>query len=127
MEFKNKKKLRFIYYTCTAITLVSMLIFGFLDFIGNKYILESSQKLGFPPYFVRLIGFFKLFGFLGYFWNYKFSKELKEWIYFGFFIELFTAFICHIFIKDSFLIIILPLIFILPLLVSYILYKRYYV
>ncbi len=77
------------------------MVFGILDLTDNKLILEKAKYLGYPIYFVKLAGIFKILGCLLFFWPYKYSREIKKWIYFGFFIELLTGFISHWVMADS--------------------------
>ncbi|WP_456868263.1 DoxX family protein [Galbibacter sp. BG1] len=103
----------------TTFILISMFVSGILDIMLNKSILVNAKRLGFSTYFVRTIGVLKIIVCLGYFWPFRFSEKIKKLIYFGFFIELFIGLLCHICNGDTLLISIFPVLFIIPLLISY--------
>ncbi len=84
------------YWTVTLIIVLETLVGGVTDLIQGRtillagpYVADVVTSLGYPPYLLKIIGFWKLLGAValllpGY-------PRLKEWAYAGIFFELSGA------------------------------------
>ncbi len=90
MEKRNK----IIYWVATALMSVGMLGSGVQQVILNPEIIKNMSKLGYPTYFMVIIGVWKILGVAAILIP-KF-KLLKEWAYAGFFFVMTGALISHL-------------------------------
>ena len=102
-----EKKKNIAYWIIT-----SLLCFCMLGGIGQlfqvKQIVEGFAKLGYPTYFISIVGFWKVMAIIAILIP-KFPL-LKEWAYAGVFFAMTGASISHIATNDSMFHIIAPLI-----------------
>lgn len=94
------KRNKIIYWATTGFLAFGMLAQGFAQlFHSDGYIEMIVVHLGYPPYFLNIIGIWKILGVVailipGF-------KVLKEWAYAGFFFVMSGAAFSHIAAGDS--------------------------
>ncbi|WP_268845878.1 DoxX family protein [Flavobacterium aestivum] len=101
---KNKK----IGYWTTTILLCFCMLGGIGQLFQVKEVVDGFVKLGYPTYFISVIGFWKIMAIIAIVIP-KFPL-LKEWAYAGVFFAMTGASISHIAVNDSTFHIIVPLI-----------------
>ena len=82
------------YWTATLLLALAVLPSGVAHFLGQKDAQESVVRLGYPAYFVAILGFWKVLGVIallvpGF-------PRLKEWAYAGVFFDLTGAAASHV-------------------------------
>lgn len=88
-----------------------------MDIVQPPVAIEAMAILGLPLYVLTLIGIWKVLGVLAlasFRW-----PTLREWAYAGFVIDLTGAAWCHAAVGDTLPSIVIPLVFLLPLGVSW--------
>jgi hypothetical protein len=95
MEKRNK----IIYWIATALLAFGMLVSGLQQILHAKEMAGMVAHLGYPPYFMDILGFWKILGVIaillpGF-------KLVKEWAYAGFFFAMTGALISHLAIGDD--------------------------
>jgi uncharacterized membrane protein len=93
---KNNK---IIYWTATGLLSVGMLGSGISQLLHVKEMDELIAHVGYPLYFMYIIGVWKILGVLVLLIP-KF-KLVKEWAYAGFFFLMTGALVSHLAIGDS--------------------------
>ena len=83
-----------MYYTSTVLLTLMMLFAAFMELSMNPEAVTTITSLGYPVYFITMIGIAKILGVIGI-WQNK-IKFLREWAYAGFFIDFMSAFISHL-------------------------------
>lgn len=76
------KTQKIIYWATTAIVAGMMLMSSGMSLSGSKEMTENFSKLGYPPYFLYILGTSKLLGVIGILQ--PVSYRLREWAYAGF-------------------------------------------
>lgn len=94
---KNRNKI--IYWIATALLSFGMLGSGVSQILHVKEMDELITHIGFPLYFIYIIGVWKILGVIAILIP-KF-KLLKEWAYAGFFFLLTGALISHLAMGDE--------------------------
>ena len=94
MEKRNK----IIYWISTGLLSFGMMASGIQQLIQRKELVEMIIPLGYPPYFLSILGFWKIMGVIailvpGF-------KLVKEWAYAGFFFAMTGALVSHLAIGD---------------------------
>jgi len=117
----NPKTLRAVYWSLTLLFLVLQSWSAIQYLIEAPRMMATIRELGYPIYFVKLLGVAKLlaagailFGF----------TRLKEWAYAGLTFDTLGAFFSHVASGHSMLIASVPLLFCAVQLTSYLLWKR---
>lgn len=92
-------KNKLIYWIATGWLALGMLSTGIVQLIRMKEEVEMMQMLGYPLYFLTLIGVWKILGVAavlapGF-------LRLKEWAYAGFFFAMTGAIVSHLAVKDN--------------------------
>ena len=90
MEKRNK----IIYWVSTGLLAFGMLSSGLAQIIHAKYMVDIIVPLGYPLYFMYIIGTWKILGVVVILIP-RFTL-LKEWAYAGFFFLMTGAFISHL-------------------------------
>ncbi|MGE8343821.1 hypothetical protein BSF41_40050 [Flavobacterium sp. ACN2] len=93
------KRNRIIYWIATLWLALGMTATGIVQLIPMKEEAEMIQRLGYPLYFLTLLGVWKLLGVIAILIP-KFGL-LKEWAYAGFFFAMSGAVVSHLAIKDE--------------------------
>ena len=103
----NQKSRKIAYWIVTG-----LLCFGMVGGVGQlfqvKEIVEGFKPLGYPTYFISIIGLWKVLAIIAILAP-KFPL-LKEWAYAGVFFVMTGASVSHIAVNDSIFHIIVPLI-----------------
>ena len=97
------------YWTCTAVTAFIFLSGGAAYLVGAEVPLRGMADLGYPPYFVSILGAWKLFG--GLTILAPRLPRLKEWAYAGIAFDLTGAAFSHAAMGSPTLKVVVPLIF----------------
>ncbi|KRF44107.1 DoxX family protein [Paenibacillus sp. Soil787] len=85
------KKIKITYWVITICTLIGFLLSAVNELLRTpKTLAESTQLLGYPAYFLTILGVAKLIGIIVLLVP-RFNK-LKEWAYAGFTIDCISAF-----------------------------------
>jgi hypothetical protein len=93
-----EKKRLIIYWIATALLVFGMLGSGFAQIFQAKAMIELIVPLGYPLYFLCIIGTWKVLGVIAILVP-RF-KLLKEWAYAGFFFLMTGAFFSHLAVAD---------------------------
>lgn len=88
------KRNKIIYWIATIWLSLGMLSGGIAQFLKVKETVEGVAHLGYPAYFVTIIGFWKILGVIAILIP-KFPL-VKEWAYAGFFFVMSGAIFSHI-------------------------------
>jgi uncharacterized membrane protein YphA (DoxX/SURF4 family) len=99
MKGKAGKKLTYLYYFSTAILGILFLVSGFFEITKNPATYPKTLSMGYPPYFIKTLGFAKIFGVIAL-WS-PYWKRLKEWVFAGFTFDVIFAFISGLHINSS--------------------------
>jgi uncharacterized membrane protein YphA (DoxX/SURF4 family) len=118
----NTKRLRAVYWVLTGLFCLLQGWAAVQYLIEAPRMMQSIHALGYPTYFVKLLGAAKLLGIAAIL--YGGFPRLKEWAYAGFTFDTIGAFFSHLSSGDSLLIAAVPLLFCAVQLVSYFLWKR---
>jgi hypothetical protein len=113
------KRDKIIYWILTGIVALGFVMSSFMYLGKNPELMEGFNKMGFPVYFVTILGIAKLLGAIALvnpWWN-----KLKEWAYAGFTFTLIGAAWTHIATGTPFM---APLVFLLLVGGSYFFYGR---
>lgn len=93
------KRNKIIYWVATIWLSLGMLSSAIVQLIGMKEEVDMMAKLGYPPYFLSVIGVWKMLGVVAVLIP-RFPL-LKEWAYAGFFFLMSGAIVSHIAVEDS--------------------------
>jgi DoxX-like family len=88
------------YWTATVLLALALLLGGAAHFVGQKDAVESVVRLGYPAYFVAILGFWKVLGGIALFLVPGFPR-LKEWTYAGVFFDLAGAAASHVVCRSA--------------------------
>lgn len=113
------KRDKIIYWILTGIVTLGFAMSSFMYLSKNPELMEGFNKMGFPVYFVTILGIAKLLGAIALvnpWWD-----KLKEWAYAGFTFTLIGAAWTHIATGTPF---VAPLMFLALLGVSYVFFNR---
>lgn len=100
-----------------------MMLFSAYGYFTNPDMKAAFVHLGFPNYFRVELGILKIAGALALIFP-MVSEKVKSFAYFGFALTFISAFIAHIASRDPVSVAIMPIIFLLILLVSYLFYSK---
>lgn len=98
MKSKSEKVNKIIYWIATIWLSLGMVSTGIVQLLQMKEEVAFIFKLGYPAYFVTLLGVWKILGVIailipGF-------RLLKEWAYAGFFFSMTGAIVSHIAMSD---------------------------
>ncbi len=94
------KRNKVIYWVCTGFLAFGMLSQGFAQIFHSKgYVDIINVHLGYPKYFLNIIGLWKIFGVIAILVP-RFNL-VKEWAYAGFFFVMSGALFSHITAGDT--------------------------
>src|SRR5262249_61474387 len=80
-------------WMATGLFAAAMTVSGIAYVIGAKAVLDGIRQLGYPDYFLRLLGVAKLLGVAGLFVP---RPRVREWAYAGFTVDLVAAIASHL-------------------------------
>lgn len=112
-----KKRNKIIYWIATIWMSLGMVSSGLVQIIHMDEEVEMMTRLGYPLYFLTIIGVWKMFGVVAVL--VPRYPLLKEWAYAGFFFTMSGAVISHLASGDPFTESIPPLFLLLLTLVSW--------
>lgn len=95
-----KKRDKIIYWVSTLWLSLGMVSTGIVQLINRKEDVAMMEHLGYPLYFLTLIGIWKLLGVLAILLPKL--PVLKEWAYAGFFFSMSGALFSHLALGDPF-------------------------
>ena len=116
------KTLKITYWTVTVLFCLANLFSGIAEFFPNQEGLAVMKQLGYPLYFLTILGVAKILGSIAIIQT-KY-KAIKEWAYSGFAIDYISASASFYFINGGFIAILSPMIFLAILFASYFLWKK---
>lgn len=99
--------MKIVYWIATGLFSAMMLFSAYMYLSGAKEVVEGMAKIGYPAYFIHILGTAKLLGAIALLTP-KFPK-LKEWAYAGFAFNLIGALWTHIVIGEGALGMALPI------------------
>ncbi len=117
------KKNKIIYWTATGI-LGAMMLFSAYGYLTNEEMKGGFVHLGFPAYFRIELAIAKIIGTLVLLIPFI-PKRIKDAAYVGFAITFISAFIAHTSSDDPSSVAIMPLIFLVILVMSFIYSNKY--
>ena len=94
-----KKRNKIIYWVATVWLSLGMLSTGIVQLIRMEEEVKSMDTLGYPNYFLSILGIWKILGILAILIP-KFPL-LKEWAYSGFFFVMTGAMVSHLAVGDE--------------------------
>ena len=118
LQVSKQERLKLIaYWVTTILGPASFVVGGTLFLAHGEQQVATLSHLGYPPYLLNILGFWKLAGAIavvvpGF-------PRLKEWVYAGFFFELTGAAASHTFAGDGIGQILAPLVFLALVLASW--------
>jgi hypothetical protein len=118
----SQSKLRLVYWLVTPLFLLLQ------GWATVQYLIEAPRMtatitdLGYPIYFMKMLGVAKLLGILAIATG--LSRPLKEWAYAGFTFDVCAAIVSHLSVGDSLLIALVPAGFLVLQLASYFTWKQ---
>jgi len=95
-----------VYWLVTVLFALFMGAGGYIDFAQPEFVREELPKLGYPLYFFKILGFWKILGCFALLLPK--TPRLKEWAYAGFFFNLTGASATHVFNGDPVNTVIVP-------------------
>lgn len=107
------------YWVVTGLFCAGMFMGGVMNLMGGEEVKKGMEELGFPLFFARILGFWKVAGALA-----LLAPGLglvKEWAYAGFVFNLTGASACHLFVGHGSGEMVAPMILLAFLVVSWIL------
>lgn len=93
-----KKSTKITYWIATVWLALGMVSSGVIQLLQLSEEVESMRRLGYPVYFLRILGVWKLLGVLAILLPRR--PLLKEWAYAGFFFTASGALVSHAAIAD---------------------------
>jgi uncharacterized membrane protein YphA (DoxX/SURF4 family) len=111
-------------YWATTIIIAVMMVFSAYSYLTQDTIKQAFHHLGYPDYFRVELAIAKLIG--AAILIIPALPRVKEWAYAGFAITFISAFIAHTVSGDPMANRIMPLVFLILLIVSYISYNKVY-
>ena len=126
MFFKsqNMKAKKIIYWITTGLVVLGMLV-NFFNYFFNPAIKAAYAHIGFPDWFRVELGVAKLLGAFALGIP-QVPARMKEWAYFGFFVNFISAIFAHASVGDPTFNLVAPLIMLLLLIASYVFYRKLY-
>jgi hypothetical protein len=116
------KTLKITYWITTGLVAAGMLA-SFFNYMFNPVMKVGYAHIGFPDWFRVELGIAKLLGAIALIVP-KVSKRIKEWAYFGFFVNFFSAILAHYAVNDPVINMIAPLAVLILLIISYMTYHK---
>ena len=116
------KAMKITYWISTGLVVLMMLL-SVYSYFFNPALKTAYAHIGFPDWFRVELGIAKLLGLLALGIPFV-PARVKEWAYFGFFINFSSAFVAHYMVGDPVFNLAAPLVVLLVLVVSYITYRK---
>lgn len=119
MKPKTTKRL---YWIIAIVFCLANLFSGIAELFPNQQTLDVMKLLGYPVYFLTLLGVAKILGSFVIIQT-KF-KTIKEWAYAGFTIDYISAAASYYFVNRDAFGIFIPIVFLVVMFASYFLWKK---
>ena len=116
----NAKKIT--YWLTTGLVAIGMLA-SFFNYMFNPAMKIGYAHIGFPDWFRVELGIAKLFGGIALIVP-KIPGRIKEWAYFGFFVNFFSAILAHHAVNDPMVNLIATTAMLVLLVISYVTYHK---
>ena len=102
----SSKSTRIAYWVTTGLAAALFVVPGVADIVGVPHFAAEARRLGYPDYFLALLGVWKISGGLvillpGF-------ARLKEWAYAGMIIDISSAFVSRAVVGDPVAMMIVP-------------------
>lgn len=107
------------YWILTALICLPMIVGGVADMLQTEQTLEIIRRLGYPDYFLVMLGVAKLLGVAAVLA--PGLRRIKEWAYAGFAFDLVAAIVSHAAVGDPIADTVMPAVLFLILAGSYVL------
>lgn len=118
------KMQKYIFYITTLIIAVLVgLSGGIMDILLPQNVIDMANHLGYPLYFFILLGIFKVLGGVVLLLPHKFDR-VKDLAYGGFAFDFIFASYSHFMIEDPIVKVLVPMIFLMILIVSFLLKEK---
>lgn len=92
---------KIVYWVATIWLALGMFSIGIVQIIKSPpEAIENVQRLGYPVYFVTILGVWKILGVIAILMPRL--PLVKEWAYAGFFFTMTGAFVSHLVVHDAF-------------------------
>jgi len=99
--FEKMKRDKIIYWSATGLVAAAMAASGGMYLTGNPEVLQGFEQLGYPGYFVQLLGIAKLLGAAALL--IPVPERIREWAYAGIAFTLIGAAWTHIATQTPFM------------------------
>ncbi len=116
--FSSVKTARVVYWAFTLLVTLPMVLAGIAYVSRADQMVQGIAHLGYPVYFLTILGTAKLLGVAAIL--YGRIAVLKEWAYAGFTFDFLGAFCSHLFSGDPLATAMIPFIFFVMLMASYV-------
>ncbi len=119
----SRKKVLIIHWIAT-VAFIAPLVWSAYQYLTEapKMVETMTAHLGYPMYFIKILGVAKLLGAAALLVNRP--MRLKEWAYAGFTFDLIGAFVSHLAVGDPLTTALIPLGFLALMAVSYATWRR---
>ena len=99
---------KIVYWVATGVVVIVFLLTGIGNLIPISHIAQDMARLGYPPYFLSILGTWKVLGAL----TILFSKipRTKEWAYAGLLFDLTGAAFSRLALRDDVTMVIIPIV-----------------
>jgi uncharacterized membrane protein YphA (DoxX/SURF4 family) len=104
---KKIKTLRILYWVSTIVIAVAFFVTGIGNLVPFEHIAQDMSQLGYPPYFLKILGTWKILGALTI--VLPIATRFKEWAYAGMMFDLTGAAFSRFFSGGDAIMIIIPL------------------
>jgi len=108
---------KIIYRVSTTLVVLGMLMSVF-NYFFNPELKVAYAHIGFPDWFRIELGVAKLLGAIALAVP-QIPSRLREWAYFGFFVNFFSAILAHYMVADPIFNLVAPLVMLLLVITSY--------
>jgi hypothetical protein len=113
---------KIVYWITTGLVVLGMLV-SFYNYFFNPALKIAYAHIGFPDWFRIELGIAKLLGAMALAIP-RVPLRIKEWAYFGFFVNFFSAILAHYAVGDPAFNLIAPLLLLILVIVSYITFHQ---
>lgn len=118
----NRKTTSVLYWVATGLFSAFMLMSGVMNALQTKESVQVMQQLGYPAHVLLVLGIGKTLGALALLQPW--FRTAKEWAYAGFTFDLIGASAAWLAIGSGVAAGLFPLLFLLPMIASYVLWKK---
>jgi uncharacterized membrane protein YphA (DoxX/SURF4 family) len=107
MDAAKIKRMKIFYRVTTVLIAAAFLITGIGNLLPFDHIAQDMAHLGYPVYFLKIIGIWKILGALAI--VLPKMPRIKEWAYAGMMLDLTGASLSRLAVNDGFLLVFIPL------------------